>query len=172
MVHDVEALKDRSAAAWISLFEERMRRNTLAVRIGGLGQEGMGIPFLRDENIVSMYEGGTNLFWAERYGKQIGVEDLWVKLCGNSHTGSFKDLGMTVLVSVVKQMIAERPPDPRRGLRVHRRHFGGAGRLLRGRGDPGDRARCRATRSRPPSSCSPSPTARSCSRSTPTSTAA
>jgi threonine synthase len=30
-----------------------------------------------------------------------------VKLCGNSHTGSFKDLGMTVLVSVVRQMIAD-----------------------------------------------------------------
>jgi threonine synthase len=28
-------------------------------------------------------------------------------MCGNSHTGSFKDLGMTVLVSVVKQMIAD-----------------------------------------------------------------
>jgi threonine synthase len=32
---------------------------------------------------------------------------LWIKLCGNSHTGSFKDLGMTVLVSVVKQMMAQ-----------------------------------------------------------------
>ena len=28
VVHDVAALKDRSAAAWINLFEERMRRNT------------------------------------------------------------------------------------------------------------------------------------------------
>ena len=28
-------------------------------------------------------------------------------MCGNSHTGSFKDLGMTVLVSAVKQLIAE-----------------------------------------------------------------
>ena len=54
-----------------------------------------------------MDEGGTNIFWAERYGREIGVEDLWVKMCGNSHTGSFKDLGMTVLVSVVKQMIAD-----------------------------------------------------------------
>jgi threonine synthase len=35
------------------------------------------------------------------------VEDLWIKQCGNSHTGSFKDLGMTVLVSMVKQMIAD-----------------------------------------------------------------
>jgi threonine synthase len=53
-----------------------------------------------------MYEGNTNLFWAERLGQTIGVPDLWVKLCGNSHTGSFKDLGMTGLVSVVKQMMA------------------------------------------------------------------
>jgi threonine synthase len=43
-------------------------------------------------------------------GQQIGLPDLWVKLCGNSHTGSFKDLGMTVLVSVVKQMIAAGSP--------------------------------------------------------------
>ena len=42
-----------------------------------------------------------------RFGKVIGIDDLWVKLCGNTHSGSFKDLGMTVLVSVVKQMIAE-----------------------------------------------------------------
>jgi len=38
------------------------------------------------------------------------VDDLWVKLCGNTHSGSFKDLGMTVLVSQVKQMISEGAP--------------------------------------------------------------
>ncbi|MCP4516297.1 MAG: threonine synthase, partial [Delftia sp.] len=38
------------------------------------------------------------------------IPDLWVKLCGNSHTGSFKDLGMTVLVSVVRQMMADGKP--------------------------------------------------------------
>jgi len=65
------------------------------------------LPDLRDENVVSMYEGNTNLYWAERLGNQIGLPDLWIKLCGNSHTGSFKDLGMTVLVSAVKQMMAE-----------------------------------------------------------------
>jgi threonine synthase len=64
------------------------------------------IPDLRDENVVSMCEGNTNLFWADRLGKQLGLSELWIKLCGNSHTGSFKDLGMTVLVSVVKQMMA------------------------------------------------------------------
>src|SRR5262249_61194779 len=39
-----------------------------------------------------------------------GLEDLWIRLCGNSTTGSFKDLGMTVLVSVVRQMIADGKP--------------------------------------------------------------
>ncbi len=107
VTHDVEALKSRSAADWIGLFEERIRRNTWPYGSGVWGKKEWVIPYLRDDNIVSMYEGGTNLFWAERYGKQIGVEELWVKQCGNSHTGSFKDLGMTVLVSVVKQMRSE-----------------------------------------------------------------
>ena len=68
------------------------------------------VPDLRDENVVSMYEGNSNLYWAERLGNQLGLSDLWVKLCGNSHTGSFKDLGMTVLTSVVKQMMADGSP--------------------------------------------------------------
>src|SRR3990167_8740378 len=63
-------------------------------------------PNIDNENVVSLYEGNTNLFWAERFGKDIGLENLWIKMCGNSHSGSFKDLGMTVLVSMVKQMIA------------------------------------------------------------------
>ena len=64
------------------------------------------LPGVDNENVVSMYEGHSNLFWAERYGRQLGLDDLWIKQCGNSHTGSFKDLGMTVLVSMVKEMIA------------------------------------------------------------------
>ena len=74
------------------------------------GKKEWVLPEIGNENVVSLYEGGTNLFWAERFGKVIGVQDLWIKLCGNSHTGSFKDLGMTVLVSQVKQMIAQGAP--------------------------------------------------------------
>ena len=32
------------------------------------------------------------------------MNDLWVKHCGISHTGSFKDLGMIVLVSQVNRL--------------------------------------------------------------------
>src|SRR6266404_714374 len=82
--HDMDALRSRSAAAWMQLID--------------------------NQNIVSMYEGNSNLLWADRYGKQLRVEDLWIKQCGNSHSGSFKDLGMTVLVSVVKEMMAGGSP--------------------------------------------------------------
>ena len=107
VAHDVEALKTRSASAWMQLFDERYRRNDFPYGSGVWGKKEWVLPFIDDENVVSTYEGGTNLLWADRYGKQLGLEDLWVKQCGNSHTGSFKDLGMTVLVSAVKQMIAE-----------------------------------------------------------------
>lgn len=105
--HDVAALRRRSPAAWMQLFDERYRRSDFPYGSGVWGKKEWVLPFLANENVVSTYEGGTNLLWAERYGRMLGVEDLWVKQCGNSHTGSFKDLGMTVLVSAVKQMIAE-----------------------------------------------------------------
>lgn len=105
--HDVAALQTRSPQAWKQLFEDRYRRTSYPYGSGVWGKKEMVCPAVDDHNVVSMYEGATNLFWAERLGKQIGLEELWVKQCGNSHTGSFKDLGMTVLVSMVKQMIAE-----------------------------------------------------------------
>ena len=107
VVHDIDALKSRSAAAWIRLFDERYLRTQWPYGSGVWGKKEWVQPHVRDENVVSMLEGGTNLLWAERYGRELGLSDLWVKQCGVSHTGSFKDLGMTVLVSTVKQMIAD-----------------------------------------------------------------
>ncbi|MGI6368300.1 MAG: threonine synthase [Anaerolineae bacterium] len=104
--HDMAALKQHSGAEWRALFEGRTRTNQWPYGSGVWGKKEWVLPALDDDHIVSMYEGHTNLFWAQRLGTELGVEDLWVKLCGNSHTGSFKDLGMTVLVSAVNQMIA------------------------------------------------------------------
>ncbi len=106
--HDLEALRDRSAAAWMKLFDERYKRTTWPYGSGVWGKREWVAPEVPDTLIVSTDEGGSNLFWAERLGKEIGMDDLWVKQCGNAHSGSFKDLGMTVLVSVVRQAIADR----------------------------------------------------------------
>ena len=108
--HDIEALKDRSAVEWKQLFTARTQTNEWPYGSGVWGLKEWVCPQVADENIVSMYEGHTNSFWARQLGEQLGLADLWVKLCGNSHTGSFKDLGMTVLVSVVNQMIADGVP--------------------------------------------------------------
>jgi len=108
--HDLKQLKRRDAKAWMKLFEERYKSNEWPYGSGVWGKKEWILPEIKDDNIVSLYEGSTNLFWAERFGKIIGVEDLWIKLCGNTHSGSFKDLGMTVLVSQVKQMISEGAP--------------------------------------------------------------
>jgi threonine synthase len=107
VVHDLERLRHRSAPGWMRLFDDRYKRTAWPYSSGVWGKKEWVCPEIRNENIVSMDEGGTNLFWAERYGRELGLDDLWVKMCGNSHTGSFKDLGMTVLLSVVKQMMAD-----------------------------------------------------------------
>jgi len=108
--HDIEALRDRTADEWKQLFFDRTRVNVWPYGSGVWGKKEWVCPQLADHNVVSTFEGHSNCFWAERLGHELGVSDLWVKMCGNSHTGSFKDLGMTVLVSVVRQMIADGKP--------------------------------------------------------------
>jgi threonine synthase len=110
VAHDLDALRMRSPAGWMKLFDDRYKRTTWPYGSGVWGKKEWVAPHLDDDNVVSLDEGGSNLFWAERYGKALGLSDLWVKMCGNSHTGSFKDLGMTVLVSVVNQMIRQGSP--------------------------------------------------------------
>lgn len=110
VTHDMKALAGRSAGEWKKLFEDRYKSTEWPYGSGIWGKKEWVLPEISDDNVVSLYEGGTNLFWAERFGKMLGMRDLWIKLCGNSHSGSFKDLGMTVLVSQVKQMISEGAP--------------------------------------------------------------
>lgn len=105
--HDIEQLKQRSGEDWKKIFDQRYMRTSFPFGSAVWGKKEMVCPEVEDDNVVSMFEGGSNLFWAERFGHQHGIDDLWIKQCGNSHTGSFKDLGMTVLVSMVNQMIAD-----------------------------------------------------------------
>jgi threonine synthase len=103
--HDLEALKTTSANVWKEIFAARYSRAAGPFASGVWGKKEWVCSQIDDENIVSIGEGRTPLFAARRLGKETNLE-IWIKLCGNSHTGSFKDLGMTVLVSMVKQMIA------------------------------------------------------------------
>jgi threonine synthase len=103
--HDLGLLKRRSARQWRRLFDSRKGTTLWPYGSGIWSKKEWVVPGIDNDNVVSMFEGNTNLFWARRFGAMFGMDDLWIKMCGNSHTGSFKDLGMTVLVSVVNDMI-------------------------------------------------------------------
>ncbi len=108
--HDLDALGNRSGLEWKELFDQRTRTNQWPYGSGVWGKKEWVCPQIDSDNIISLYEGHTNCFQAQKLGQNIGLPDLWVKQCGISHTGSFKDLGMTVLVSVVNQMINDGQP--------------------------------------------------------------
>jgi len=104
--HDRAALAARSGAEWKALFDARFKLGAWPYGSGVWGKKEWVYPQLAPENVVSMYEGGSPLLRVDRYAREIGLDDVWVKECGVTHTGSFKDLGMTVLVSAVKEMRA------------------------------------------------------------------
>ncbi len=103
VAHDDGLLRSKAPQHWRELFASRP--------YGAPGPFGSGVwryhewvlPELPLEDIVTLGEGGSPLVAARRVGEEIGVE-LYVKQCGHTHTGSFKDLGMTVLVSQVVHM--------------------------------------------------------------------
>lgn len=110
VAHDLDAIRERSAKEWMGLFDARVGVTRWPYGSGVWGKKEWVCPEIAEGNVTSLFEGNSNLFWAERLGRELGVRDLWVKLCGNSHTGSFKDLGMTVLVSAVREMISRGVP--------------------------------------------------------------
>ena len=63
------------------------------------------MPSISHENVITTYEGNNPLLQYKNLKQILGLDSVHVKLSGNNYTGSFKDLGMTVLVSVVNDAI-------------------------------------------------------------------
>jgi threonine synthase len=106
VAHDTASLAARSGGEWQKLFDGRGRAGIGPAASGVWSKAEWVLPQLCPEHIITMGEGFTPLVKAPRLGQNLGLDDLWIKQCGISHTGSFKDLGMTVLVSAVAQMMA------------------------------------------------------------------
>ena len=62
------------------------------------------LPFPEGVEVVSLGEGNTQLYEAERCAKYCGLERLQLKHQGNNPTGSFKDTGMTVAVTQARKL--------------------------------------------------------------------
>ncbi len=61
----------------------------------------------QEAKIVSLGEGGTPLIKAVNSMEYTGVKEVYVKFDGANPTGSFKDRGMTVAISVAKYLGAK-----------------------------------------------------------------
>lgn len=107
--HDMAALAQTSGNAWRALFDQRWSPMAAS---GVWSKREWVAPELPDDAIVTTGEGMTPLLSSRspagpvrRLAAELGVSELLVKQCGTTHTGSFKDLGMTVLVSVVRHAV-------------------------------------------------------------------
>ena len=97
--HDLEALRRRDGQAWRDLFDSRLGSPS-----GVWSQKELVLPNIAGDEIVSLGEGNTPVIQSPRMAADLGVSEIFIKQCGTSHTGSFKDLGMTVLVSMVNRI--------------------------------------------------------------------
>src|SRR5271156_266090 len=57
------------------------------------------LPFADGDPIVTLDEGSTPLIRAPRLSGRVGA-DVWLKVEGANPTGSFKDRGMTMAISM------------------------------------------------------------------------
>ena len=62
------------------------------------------LPVETDENLISLGEGFTPMLHAERLGERLGVRELYIKDESQNPTQSFKARGMTVAVSMAKEL--------------------------------------------------------------------
>ncbi|HSU85981.1 MAG TPA: threonine synthase [Chthoniobacterales bacterium] len=92
-----------------------LTRETLTGREKSLWRYRELLPLPLEVAPVSLGEGGTPLLRAERFGRALGLEDLWVKDESLNPTQSFKARGMTVAVSMAKYLGANKLAVPSAG---------------------------------------------------------
>jgi len=80
--------------------KEKLTKNTLMKRPFYQWRYRELMPVAKDENIVTLGEGGTPLIKAKRLADKLGVKNLYLKDETRNPTGSFKDRGMSVAVSM------------------------------------------------------------------------
>jgi threonine synthase len=92
-----------------------LTRKSLAARRADLWRYREVLPVENDANIVSLGEGWTPLFHAERLGQQLGIGKLFIKDESQNPTQSFKARGMSAAVSMAKELGARKLAVPSAG---------------------------------------------------------
>jgi threonine synthase len=94
---------------------KKLKKEDLATREKSLWRFREVLPLPMDVEPVTLGEGGTPLLRAKRFGKAIGLTNLWVKDEAQNPTQSFKARGMTTAVSMAKYLGAKKLAVPSAG---------------------------------------------------------
>src|SRR5437588_6798971 len=92
-----------------------LKKEDLAAREKSLWRFREVLPLPMDAEPVTLGEGGTPLLRATRFGKAVGLTNLWVKDEAQNPTQSFKARGMTTAVSMAKHLGARKLAVPSAG---------------------------------------------------------
>ena len=93
----------------------KLKKEELATREKSLWRFREVLPLPMDVEPVTLGEGGTPLLRATRFGKAVGLTNLWVKDEAQNPTQSFKARGMTTAVSMAKYLGATKLAVPSAG---------------------------------------------------------
>jgi threonine synthase len=92
----------------LDLFDEKLRKIGSAWGSGVWRYKELIHPELDPKYIVSRPEGNTNLYKRKRVSEYAGIDGIYMKHEGENPSGSFKDRGMTVGVSMAMESGAKK----------------------------------------------------------------
>jgi len=105
VIHDLEAIKKQFGISREYYFNKRGKIN--GQPSGGVWHfKELVMPSLAESEVVSKQEGNTRLYHSKKTSSWLGlnVERFFLKHEGENPTGSFKDRGMTVAISMAKHL--------------------------------------------------------------------
>ena len=96
-VHDIEALKERVSR---KLFDDRLRKDPFGSGVWRYKE--LILPKVKESDIITRKEGNTRLYSSTLIDDFTGCNKVLLKHEGENPTGSFKDRGMTVGMTVAR----------------------------------------------------------------------
>jgi threonine synthase len=110
-----ECSKPLLAAYDMDAVKKTLTRESLAGRVSSLWRYEEILPVSDNKNRVTLGEGWTPLHRAENLGRKLGLTNFWIKDESLNPTQSFKARGMTMAVSMAKELGVKKVAVPSAG---------------------------------------------------------
>ncbi len=105
VIHDFEKIRKQYKISKEYFFKKRTLINNLPG--GGVWHfKELVLPEIHDDQIISKQEGNTRLYRSKKISSWLGLKQdkFFLKHEGENPTGSFKDRGMTIAITMAKQL--------------------------------------------------------------------